>query len=72
MGIVAGATNVPVLGLVGWLGVVGVAYGAARYTFQHLANARREKLHELANEISKQIAESLASEPADPKRRLGR
>ena len=71
MGIIAGRANEPLIGFLAWLGVVGVAYGSARFTFKHLATSRREKLHALANEIAKQIAESLDADAVDPRKRIG-
>ena len=72
MGSVAGGANEPLLGLAAWLAVIASAYGGARYTLRRLANSRRGKLHEIAQQLANQIAESTASaaEPTDPKKRL--
>jgi serine/threonine-protein kinase len=71
MGSIAGGTHRPLLGLAAWLGVVATAYTGARFTIKRIAKSRREKLHEVANQLANQIAESTAlSEPTDPRRRL--
>ena len=72
MGSIAAQTHEPLLGLAAWLGVAAASYGAARLTFKKLAQNRREKLKDLANEIATQIADAVATpEPMDPKRRIG-
>ena len=71
MGTVAGSTAGPLVGLTAWLGVVGAAYLGARYTFRRVSKGREEKLHQLANLLGEQIADSLAAfDPTDPKKRL--
>jgi len=72
MGIVAGRAGEPLLGIGLWAAWLATMFGTARFTLQQVADRRRDKLKELARQIGDQIAESLAaSEPADPKKRLG-
>jgi hypothetical protein len=72
MGSIMAQTHQPLLGLAAWASIFAAAYGAARFTIKRVAAGRREKLHELAQHIADQIAESLrAAEPTDPKKRLG-
>ena len=72
MGIVAGRAGEPLLGVGLWAAWLATMFGTARFTLQQVAGRRRDKLKELARQIGDQIAESLAaSEPADPKKRLG-
>jgi serine/threonine-protein kinase len=71
MGSIAGGTHRPLLGLAAWLGIIGSAYTAARFTIRRIASNRREKLREVANQLANQIAESTAlSEPSGPRGRL--
>ena len=72
MGIVAGRAGEPLLGVGLWAAWLATMFGTARFTLQQVADRRRDKLKELARQIGDQIAESLAaSEPADPRKRLG-
>jgi hypothetical protein len=71
MGSIAGGTHRPLLGFAAWLGVVATAYTGARFTIKRIAKSRREKLHEVANHLANQIAESTAlAESTDPRGRL--
>jgi hypothetical protein len=72
MGVIAGSTHQPLLGLAAWLATIATSFGAARFTLGRIAASKREKLTEIAHMLANQIAESTASaEPTDPRRRLG-
>jgi eukaryotic-like serine/threonine-protein kinase len=72
MGSIAGGAHRPLLGLAAWLSVVVSAFAGARFTLRRIFTTRRDKLHEVANQIANQIAESTAAaEPTDPRGRLG-
>jgi serine/threonine protein kinase len=59
MGTIAGGMHHPLLGLLGWGGVLVSAFGAARFTLGRIAESRRDRLHEIAMQMANQIAESV-------------
>jgi serine/threonine-protein kinase len=71
MGSLAGGLHNPIAGLAGWIAVLASAYLGARYTLGRVSKGRSEKLHEVANQLGQQIAESTAAaEASDSRRRL--
>ena len=62
MGVIAGTTHQPLIGLAAWLATIAGAYGTARFTLGRIAKSKREKLTEIAHMLANQIAESTASE----------
>jgi len=73
MGGVAASTHDPLLGLLGWAGVLGSAYMGARFTLRRVATSRHEALRAVAQQLADQIAESLsATETTEQRKRIGR
>jgi serine/threonine-protein kinase len=71
MGSIAGGLHNPIAGLAGWVAVLASAYLGARYTLHRVSKGRTEKLHDVANQLAQQIAESTAAaEASDSKKRL--
>ena len=71
MGSLAGGLHNPIAGLAGWVAVLASAYLGARYTLHRVSKGRTEKLHEVANQLAQQIAESTAAaEISDSRKRL--
>ena len=71
MGSIAGGLHNPVAGFAGWVAVLASAYLGARYTLYRVSKGRTEKLHEVANQLAQQIAESTsAAEVSESRKRL--
>jgi hypothetical protein len=72
MGVIAGTTHRPLIGLAAWLTTLAASFGTARFTLRRVAASKREKLTEIAHMLANQIAESTASaEPTDSRKRIG-
>jgi eukaryotic-like serine/threonine-protein kinase len=58
MGTIAANTHRPLLAFAAWASVVVSAFAGARFTLRRVATFRKEKLHDVADQLAKQIAES--------------
>jgi hypothetical protein len=54
------ASHHPMIAVVGWLGMIGAAFGAARAIYTGRVRDRRVKLRELVDQLALEVRDSIA------------